>query len=89
MTLFNICVSIFLVHVFTHIAQPIMFRKYTPGLITSVLVVLPYSLYAFHRLFKDGLMGGDDFTSSLLIGALLVVPIILGVRQIGKMFTRR
>jgi hypothetical protein len=89
MTLFNLCVSIFLLHVFTHVAQPIMFRKYTPGLITAVFVVLPYSLYAIHRLFKDGSMNEDAFTTSILVGALLVGPIILGVRQIGKMLTHR
>ena len=89
MTLFNICLSIFLLHVFTHVAQPIIFRKYTPGLITTVFVVLPYSLYAFHRLFKDGLMSEDALTTSMLVGVSLVGPIILGVRQIGKMLAHR
>src|SRR5712691_12900448 len=28
MTLFNVCLSIFLLHVFTHVAQPIIFHKY-------------------------------------------------------------
>src|SRR5437764_3395791 len=74
---------IFLLHVFTHVVQPIIFRKYTPGVITAVLVVLPYSLYGFHRLFNEELISGGVFSSSLLIGALLVVPIILCLRELG------
>lgn len=84
MTLFTICLAIFLLHVITHVALSFFFRSYTPGLVTAVLVVLPYSLYAFHRLFTDGLLSTDDVTTSLLVGAVLAVPIIVGVRQLGK-----
>jgi len=89
LTLFTICLSILLLHIFTHVVQPIIFRKYTPGVITAVVVVLPYSLYGFHRLFKEEFISGGVFSSSLLIGALLFVPIILGVRQLGKVLARR
>lgn len=84
----TICLAIFLLHVCTHVAQPLLLRTYTPGAITAVLVVLPYSLYAFHRLFSDQLISGDDFTLSLVIGGLLAIPILLGVRQLGKGMAR-
>jgi hypothetical protein len=86
--LFTITLATFLVHILGHVAQTIYFRRYTPGLITSVLVVLPYSLYGFHRLFTANLIVGDSFTTSILVGALLFVPLILAASQLGKLLAR-
>ena len=86
--LFTITLAIFLVHILGHVAQTMFFRRYTPGLITALLVVLPYSLYGFHRLFTANLVGGDSFTTSILVGALLLAPLLLAVRQLGKVFAR-
>ncbi len=85
---FTITLAIFLVHILGHVAQTMFFRQYTPGLITALLVVLPYSLYGFHRLFTANLVGGDSFTTSILIGALLLAPLLLAVRQLGKLLAR-
>jgi len=88
MDLFTLALAIFLVHILGHIAQTVFFRGYTPGLITALLVVLPYSLYGFHRLFTTNLIGGDSFTTSMLVGALLFVPVILAATQLGKLLAR-
>jgi hypothetical protein len=37
------CLLVLFLHVFTHIAQAILVRGYTPGVIGAVLVVLPGS----------------------------------------------
>ena len=88
MDLFTLVLAIFLVHILGHVAQTVFFRGYTPGLITALLVVLPYSLYGFHRLFTANLIGGDNFTTSMLVGALLFVPVILAATQLGKLLAR-
>lgn len=88
MDLFTLVLAIFLVHILGHVAQTVFFRGYTPGLITALLVVLPYSLYGFHRLFTANLIGGDSFTTSMLVGALLFVPVILAASQLGKLLAR-
>jgi len=88
MDLFTIGLAIFLVHILGHVAQTVFFRGYTPGLITALLVVLPYSLYGFHRLFTANLIGGDSFTTYILVGALLFVPLILAASQLGKLLAR-
>ena len=85
--IFITALALFLVHVFWHIATPIIFRKYTPGLITALLIVMPYSLYAFHRLFGANWIGSDSLSTAILIGVLLFGPLILAVRQIGKLVT--
>ncbi|HLZ80332.1 MAG TPA: HXXEE domain-containing protein [Ktedonobacteraceae bacterium] len=88
MDVFTIALMIFLIHVMGHVIFLIYFRRYTPGLITAVVIVLPYSLYAFHRLFSANLVGSESFNISLLVGALLLVPLLLVVRQLGKLLTR-
>lgn len=82
---FTTCVSAFFLHAFAHIAQPLILRRYTPGVTTAILVILPYSLYTFHRLFEEGLISHEDFRKALLAGAMGVVPLIVGSRQVGKL----
>lgn len=62
---------IFFIHVFTHLAQAIYLKKYTPGVATSVILVLPYSVYAYYRLLQAGLISaGDIFWCSIFISIL-------------------
>jgi Protein of unknown function with HXXEE motif len=89
MDFFTIVLAVFFVHAFGHIAFPLIFHQYTPGLITTVPVVLPYSLYAFHRLFSANLIDVESLKTSMLIGALVFIPLVLLVRQIGKLLSRR
>ena len=89
MDFFTIGLAIFLVHVFGHVGQSVFFRAYTPGVITAVLVVLPYSLYGFHRLFAANLIDSNGFTTLVLVGALLFIPLVLVASQLGKLLTRR
>ncbi|GAA2813621.1 HXXEE domain-containing protein [Kribbella solani] len=37
-------------HAGTHLAQSAVLRRYTPGLVTTPLVVIPYSVWAWRRL---------------------------------------
>ena len=89
MDFFTTGLAIFFVHVFGHVAQSLFMRAYTPGVITAVLVVLPYSLYGFHRLFAAHLIDDTDFTTTLLIGALLFVPLVVAANQLGKLLIHR
>lgn len=68
--------AIFFLHVFTHVGQAILLRMYTPGVTTSVLLVLPYSLYAYYRLIGGGTIGRDDVARSLVLAALLLPPLL-------------
>jgi hypothetical protein len=88
MDLFTFALAVFLVHVIGHVSFPIFFRSYTPGLITALLIVLPYSLYTFYRLFSANLLDGESFTLSIFVGALLLAPLLLAVLLLGKLLTR-
>lgn len=50
--LFQSALTGFGLHAGTHIAQSVILRRYTPGLITTPLVVIPYALWA-RRQMRD------------------------------------
>lgn len=74
--LFLVLLHVFFVHVFTHVGQTIYFRIYTPGVVTSIIVVLPYSVYTYYRLFAERLINTQDIIMSLLL-VLILLPIAL------------
>lgn len=73
---FLMLLALFIAHVFTHTGSAIYLRKYTPGVITSFVIVFPYSLYAYYRLLDEAVItGGDIFWSGLSMAA--VVPFLI------------
>ncbi len=48
--------AIFFFHLFTHLGQTIYLEMYTPSVVTIVLGVLPYSIYAYYRLLDDSVV---------------------------------
>jgi len=77
--------TIYFLHVFTHVGQAALLRMYTPGVATAVLIVLPYSLYAYYRLLKDGVVGWDD----VLLGAALAAACLPFIVWLGLAGRRR
>ena len=75
-TPFLVALAIFFLHVFTHVGQAILLRMYTPGVTTSVLLVLNYSLYTSYRLIGSGTVGWDDIIPSLVLASLLLPPLL-------------
>ncbi|MDU4695277.1 MAG: HXXEE domain-containing protein [Paenibacillus sp.] len=75
--------TLFFVHVFTHVAQSLYLKMYTPGVITAVLIVLPYSLLLFKRLLSENLVTWGEILLSLPVG-LLVLPLVLAGHELGK-----
>ena len=85
---FTLVVSILFLDVFIRVAQTVVFRAYTPGVVTSVLISLPYSLYVFRRLLHDRLVRRPTFVLMLAGGALAGIPIALSALAIGGLLTR-
>lgn len=56
--LFTSTLNVFFLQAFLHIGQTIIFRSYTPGVITAILIVIPYSLFTYYSLFELGLIDG-------------------------------
>lgn len=56
------------VNVITHVGQALLLRMYTPGVITAVLVVLPYTVAAFRMLRAQRLLTATTWKTSPLMG---------------------
>lgn len=75
--------SILFLHVFTHAGQALFLRMYTPGVVTAVLITLPYAAYLFYRLLREGLISWNLLLSSIPAG-LIVIPIVLLGHELGR-----
>jgi hypothetical protein len=69
--------GMFFVHGFGHVGQVIVFKRYVPGVITSVLLVIPYGFIMFTRLTSEGIVGLPSLLGYLVLGAVVVAPFIL------------
>lgn len=75
--------SIFFLHVFTHVGQSLYIKKVTPGVITAIFIVLPYTIYLFYRLLNEGLIDWNLILLSIPIG-LMIIPIVLFGLFVGR-----
>lgn len=86
--LFLMFLTILFAHVFTHMGHALYLRKYTPGVITAILLVLPYTSYAFYRLLNDQVVSSSELiwsaTGTLLILPFLVLFMVKGRNRVVK-----
>ncbi|WP_462409315.1 HXXEE domain-containing protein [Neobacillus sp. Marseille-QA0830] len=66
-------VTILFIHSFTHIGQCLLFKKYTPGVVTSIILVIPFSIYFFHFLLSGHFIDWKMIWWSIPIGAVLML----------------
>jgi hypothetical protein len=71
-----------------HIATTIRFRMYSPGVITAVLIMLPFSIYVFRRAFAENILTWTQFWIMLGLSPFAVAIIALISLQIGKALGR-
>ena len=76
----------FFVHGFGHIGQALVWRGYTPGVVTALLVVIPASVFLYARLWRSRMLGPAESVLLTAAGAALVVPAILLALSIGRRF---
>ncbi|MBB6452680.1 hypothetical protein HNQ94_001126 [Salirhabdus euzebyi] len=80
---FIVCNLIFFLHAFTHIGQSIFFRGLTPGALTSMVVIIPYSIFLFDSLIENNILSWNMIWSSIPF-VFLVIPVLLVAHGIGK-----
>jgi hypothetical protein len=67
----------------THLAQAAYFGGYTPGVVTALLVCLPYSGRLERALERAGLLSHRQAVLLLAIGVLIQAPIALAALAAG------
>jgi len=81
--LFTVMILVMFLHVFTHVGQSVFLRSITPGVITSIFLVLPYTLIMFNSLFKHQIITWKTiYISTPFI--FLIIPLALLAHWVGK-----
>ncbi|MFC4798308.1 MULTISPECIES: HXXEE domain-containing protein [Neobacillus] len=83
LTIFNL----FFLQAFSHVGQTIIFRDYTPGVITALFIVIPYSFLTYYRLFELGFIDKQLLFKSIPL-TVLMIPIFLIGNLLGQKLNR-
>lgn len=65
-------VSILFLHSFTHIGQMVLLKRYTPGVLTAIFVVIPFSVYFYEFVLSHDIVQWKLIWLSLPTGFVLV-----------------
>ncbi|MFS0862038.1 HXXEE domain-containing protein [Fredinandcohnia sp. 179-A 10B2 NHS] len=68
-----------------HVLQFIFFKDYVPGIITTILIIFPYSFLTVKFLITERILTVKKFLSFLLIGFVLQAPLALIAHFISKL----
>ena len=71
-----------------HIAITIRFRMYSPGVITAVLITLPFSYYLFRRAITENILSWSQFWLLMGLAPFAMVIFAYISLQIGKALDR-
>lgn len=74
--------AVILLNAIVHILASIKQKKYNPGLVTSILLFLPISLYYFYEMKKQDKLSYSDIGISIFIGVLYHIVIMLSIKLI-------
>jgi hypothetical protein len=75
-------------HIVAHAAQAVVLRRWLPGLRGGLMVGLPYSAALLRRVRREELVDAAAVRRTAAVGACLVIPLVLGVRAIGRATVR-
>lgn len=68
-------IGLTLINAITHIVTSIRFRGYNPGLVTAVLLFVPFTVWALMHETARGLLSDADIGLVILLGLLLHIPV--------------
>lgn len=75
-------------HALTHTAQAVAVRGYTPGVVTSPLVVIPFTLWTRGRLRRAGVLRSAR-PRDVTRGAALAATATVGAHAVARRLPRR
>jgi len=74
---FLLVTAAFVANGLTHPIQALLFRGYTPGVVTALLVALPYGYGVARGFRRAALLSASTLRWLLLAGVLLQVPLVI------------
>ncbi|MEI3606166.1 HXXEE domain-containing protein [Pseudogracilibacillus sp. SE30717A] len=78
----------FALNILTHPIQALLLRRYVPGLLTSIFLIVPYNLILFNVLYQEAMLDTSMIVLSLIVGALFV-PLLLLSHKIAEIWKQR
>ncbi|OCA87909.1 hypothetical protein A8F94_08745 [Bacillus sp. FJAT-27225] len=83
--LFIAILNLFVLQAFMHIVQTIMFKGYTPGILTSLLLLIPYCLVTYFFLVENGKLDWHLLFISLPVSLVMIMVFLVG-NLLGRYF---
>jgi hypothetical protein len=79
---------VMLINVFAHTLMAMFLRGYAPGLITALLINLPFSFYLLRRALKEKWMSKRAVLWMFPIGLLVHGPVLAGLMLLSGLIAR-
>ncbi|WP_281392557.1 HXXEE domain-containing protein [Salicibibacter cibi] len=73
----------FAVNILTHPLQALYLRCYTPGLWTTILLIIPYNVLFFYHFSKAGFLTMNAILGALIVMFFLILVFLLS-HKIGE-----
>jgi hypothetical protein len=71
-----------------HLFSTLRFQIYSPGLGSALLIILPFSLYLFHRALTENLLTWNQFWILLGLAPFVMAASALSSLKIGQVFAK-
>lgn len=76
---------VMLLNVLSHVGSMNLLNSYVPGLVTSLAIMLPFSLYFFATGLRQGWLYGSDFLYLAPIAVVLHGPGLVGLIWLARL----
>jgi hypothetical protein len=80
---------VMLINVFAHVMMAIFLRGYAPGLLTALLINLPFSLYLLKRAVAEGWVTKRSVIWMFPLGLLIHGPVLAGLMLLSGLIAGR
>jgi uncharacterized protein with HXXEE motif len=82
--IYTVLLGLFVGHSVTHVGLAILFRGYTPGVITAVALIPPMGVYVYKRLLESNLVTWRTAIATAAAGMLAFLPVVLAAQYLGR-----
>lgn len=79
---------VMLINVFAHVMMALFLRGYAPGLLTALLINLPFSLYLLRRAVAEGWVSKRSVALMFPLGIIIHGPLLFGLMMLAGQIAR-
>lgn len=76
----TMCVNVF----FPHLAATLLFRKYSPGLLSGLIFLLPVCILLSHKAIREGIIRGGEWIGATAVLTLIQIACLPLLLRLGK-----